>query len=147
MPAVDPPSVEDVIPGLTGRGVIPAGLVRTTDLAWSLRAAGYEVLLIDGAHVWDRPSALRALAASLDLPGAADRNLDALLDALRDLPDRIPSPTGLVLVWRDADRLARHAPLAWVSVRDVLRRASDELRTHGYAFETIACGLEPEVQP
>ncbi len=107
MPAVDPPSVEDVIPGLTGRGVIPAGPVRATDLARSLRAAGFEVLLIDGAHVWDRPSALRALAASLNLPGAADRNLDALLDMLRELPDRFPSPTGVVLVWRDADRLVR----------------------------------------
>ncbi|MEP7160773.1 MAG: barstar family protein [Dermatophilaceae bacterium] len=147
MPPVDPPSVEDVIPGLTGRGVVPAGPARATDLARSLRAAGYEVILIDGAHVWDRQSALRALAASLGLPGAADRNLDALLDTLRDLPDRFPSPTGVALVWRDVDRLVRRSPTAWVSVRDVLRRASDELRAHGYAFETIACGLETEAQP
>ncbi len=39
------------------------------------------------------------LAESLDLPGNAATNLDALTDTLRDLPDRAEQGPGVLLVW------------------------------------------------
>lgn len=45
------------------------------------------------------------LAESLDLPGNAATNLDALADTLRDLPDRAEGGAGTLLVWTPAEGL------------------------------------------
>ena len=54
------------------------------------RTADWTVLLAESADGSGLRALQAGLAESLDLPGAAAVNLDALVDTLRDLPDRTP---------------------------------------------------------
>lgn len=158
MPSSSSPYVEDVVPGLHGRGVLVADPGDFRDLALALMSAEYTVCEIDGRDIVARRQALPALAKALHLPGAADHNLDALLDTLRDLPDLWPSARRIVLLWRAAEQFIEGEPDAWEDVRDILSQATDELHAAGFAFETIAfldgydvppllLGLRPDDRP
>lgn len=156
------PPLREVVAGLHGRGVVTATPEVARRALPLLREAGYEVVTIDGTRAGTRREALAAIAAALDLPGAADHNLDALLDTLRDLPDRdrreesggadavdfdAARGSGLVLLWTRADRLRVRDPRGWRAVCDVLVDASEELRGWGFAFETLACEPAPAAPP
>lgn len=132
------PPVREVV-GLRGAGVLHATPESARDALPLLRVAGYTVVTIDGSLAHTGREALAAIASALDLPGAADHNLDALLDTLRELSDRDDLGGGVVLVWTRADRIRVRDPRGWRAVRAVLADASDELRSWGFAFETIAC--------
>ncbi|MFL0460589.1 barstar family protein [Kytococcus sedentarius] len=67
------------------------------------RTADWTVLLAESADGSGLRALQAGLAESLDLPGAAAVNLDALVDALRDLPDRTPDAPGTLLVWTPAE--------------------------------------------
>ncbi|WP_116112155.1 barstar family protein [Austwickia chelonae] len=133
-----PPIVSDVVPGLKGRGVILADHTDLPDVALALISAGYVVRELDGAHVVQRSQALPALADALHLPGAADHNLDALLDSLRDLPDLWPGRNGVVLLWRSAEQFIEGDPQVWEQIEQILTLACLELAPNEFAFETVA---------
>lgn len=132
------PYLADVVPGLQGHGVLFADPGDFADIALTLLGAGFTVAEVDGSDVVGRRQALPSLSRALHLPGAADRNLDALLDTLRDLPDLWPGSHQLVLLWRAAEQFLEGEPAVWEEVAVILRRASDELRAAGFAFETVA---------
>lgn len=67
------------------------------------RTADWTVLLAESADGSGLRALQAGLAESLDLPGAATVNLDALVDTLRDLPDRTPDAPGTLLVWTPAE--------------------------------------------
>lgn len=67
------------------------------------RTADWTVLLAESADGSGLRALQAGLAESLDLPGAAAVNLDALVDTLRDLPDRTPDAPGTLLVWTPAE--------------------------------------------
>lgn len=137
------PPLREIVAGLHGRGVVTATPEVAREAQPLLREAGYEVVTVDGSRAGTRREALTAIAAALDLPGSAGHNLDALLDTLRDLPDRTDlGGRGVVLVWTCADRIRVRDPRGWRAVRGVLSDASEELRDWGFALETIAC--EPD---
>ncbi|GAB78645.1 Barstar (barnase inhibitor) [Austwickia chelonae] len=133
-----PPAVSEVVPGVTGRGVILTDHPGRPEITEALASAGYLVCELDGTDVVQREQALPALAAALRLPGAADHNLDALLDALRDLPDLWPGRNGVVLLWRAAERFIGGDPQTWEQVRQILTLACLELAPNEFAFETVA---------
>ena len=138
MSAPTPPYVADVVPGLRGRGVILADPSDFEDIALTLLSAGFTVREIDGADIVGRRRALPAMAEALRLPGAADHNLDALMDTLRDLPQWWPHADRVVLLWRSAEQFIEGEPEVWEEVEQILGQASRELRPAGFAFETIA---------
>lgn len=67
------------------------------------RTADWTVLLAESADGSGLRALQAGLAESLDLPGAATVNLDALVDTLRALPDRTPDAPGTLLVWTPAE--------------------------------------------
>lgn len=67
------------------------------------RTADWTVLLAESADGSGLRALQAGLAESLDLPGAAAVNLDALVDTLRALPDRTPDAPGTLLVWTPAE--------------------------------------------
>ena len=67
------------------------------------RTADWTVLLAESADGSGLRALQAGLAESLDLPGAAAVNLDALVDTLRDLPDRTSDAPGTLLVWTPAE--------------------------------------------
>lgn len=136
-PSPCPPYLADVVPGLRGRGVVFADRSDFADIALTLLGAGFTVAEIDGTDIVGRRKALPALATALRLPGAADHNLDALLDTLRDLPDLWPGIDRMALLWRAAEQFLEGEPDAWAQVRDILEMASEELHASGFAFETV----------
>lgn len=138
MSAAAVPYLADVVPGLQGRGVLFAPPADRADIGRALSGAGFTVREIDGTGIVGRRQALPALAAALHLPGAADRNLDALLDTLRDLPVLWPRSARMALLWRAAEQFIEGEPALWDEVCAVLGQATDELRTAGFAFETVA---------
>ena len=131
------PRIAQVVPGLSGRGVLLADPAEFVVGALGLLTAGFVVREGQGSEVVDRAGALPALAAALGLRGAAGHNLDALADTLRDLPDDVPG-TRLALLWRAAEQFIEGDPQSWDSVREILTDTSEHLRAHGFAFETVA---------
>lgn len=89
-----------------------------------LLAAGYAV----ASAVTPTTPGLREtqveLATALRLPGTAATNLDAMADALRDLPQIWGAPR-VALVWEDAERLARADGRAWWILGELLDDADD----------------------
>lgn len=77
-------------------------------------AAAHQAVLISGAA--DRPHTLDAFADALDFPDYFGRNLDALLDCLRDLA---PAPD---LVWAKASALRAADPEGYAGILRVLRQ-------------------------
>ncbi len=65
-------------------------------------AVGRTVRVVSGDD--DKASVLAAFADQLELPAWFGRNFDALIDALRELPD--PSGAGVELVWAPDPALA-----------------------------------------
>lgn len=65
----------------------------------------------------DRKSSIAAFAAALRLPTWFGHNLDALLDALRDLPDDGP----LELVWDRVGVLRAADPVGFAAILAVLQ--------------------------
>lgn len=136
--AQHPPRIRELLPGLRGEGVVLADAGDFSDVGLALLTHDFSVRQIDGAEIHERRIALPALAAALHLPGAADRNLDALVDTLRDLPELWPTEDRLVLLWRHAEQFIEGDPATWEQVEEILRGASQRLRDIGFAFETIA---------
>lgn len=77
-------------------------------------ASDHRAVLVTGTA--DRPHTLDAFADALDFPDYFGRNLDALLDCLRDLA---PPPS---LVWANAYELRAGDPDGYAGIMRVLRQ-------------------------
>ncbi|GAA5159060.1 barstar family protein [Ornithinimicrobium tianjinense] len=89
-----------------------------------LQTSGYAV----ARAVTPAPAGLRSaqaeIARALRLPGNAATNLDAMADALRDLP-QIWGSEKVAMVWEDAGRLAGEDGRAWWILGEILDDADD----------------------
>lgn len=154
--------MRDVLPGLTGRGVVLAAAQDGTRVRHALHDAGYAVALADLAAAGDltpgtpegadtlevdpTPTSLRtaqaAIARALRLPETAGRNLDALVDSLRDLATWWPQDERVALVLDGAESLVDSDLPGWHVLTEILGEASRDLWRGGQpgdrVFETIA---------
>lgn len=99
-------------------GALATSIRAVDDLTAGLSDHGWHVAVVSGAP--DQTEALDALGAALDFPGYYGRNLDALVDCLRDLE----RPTALV--WAGWEPLAVQHPKAWAAIVEVLRARVDD---------------------
>lgn len=153
--------MRSVLPALHGaRGVLLAAPADAERIRRALRSAGFAVAEADlddrpgqGApHPDDRSdsdgrssslrAAQQAVARALRLPETAGRNLDALVDSLRDLASWWPDDRQVVLLLHGADVLVESDLPGWHELTDILGSASTELWRDGgewdRAFETVA---------
>jgi RNAse (barnase) inhibitor barstar len=84
---------------------------------------GAIVHLLDGTDLDSKRRTLDGIAAVLDFPEWAGRNLDALFDCLTDL-SWLPEGEH-VLVWSGFQNLAEHDPRAFNGINSVLRDAAE----------------------
>ncbi len=84
---------------------------------------GAEVHVLDGADLTNKRTTLDGIAAVLNFPEWAGRNLDALYDCLTDL-SWLPEGEH-VLVWSGHRALAENDPRAFERILDVLRDAAE----------------------
>lgn len=134
--------VSRIVPGLRGHGVLLAAPQDTGRLRWALADHGFaiaEAYLPDAAGLRE---AQARIAAALHLPESAGRNLDALVDSLRDLAVWWPDQERVALLVHGAEALVATDLPGWQVLTAILRDASDDLWRGGMAgdraFETVA---------
>jgi RNAse (barnase) inhibitor barstar len=91
-------------------------------------SAGWRFALVESGEAATKDDALGDFQRGLGLPGWFGRNLDALVDALRDVGD--DEAPGTVLLWDRPTRFAADAADDYTAVLDVLaHRAGDTTRS------------------
>lgn len=91
-------------------------------------AAGWGFAVVESGDAADKAGALAAFQSGLGLPEWFGHNLDALVDALRDI-DPGDDAAGLVVLWDRPDRFAAAAADDYRAILDILaRRAGDDRR-------------------
>src|SRR5699024_4253165 len=148
-----PPRVSGVLPALRGHGLLLAAATDADRIRDQLHGAGFTVIDADltadlnpdghqlapasADHLdQDGPatslrSAQAVIATALRLPEAATRNLDALVDSLRDLAQWWPESDRIVLLLHGAASLVVSDLPGWQTLTDILRAASQELWRDG----------------
>jgi hypothetical protein len=130
-----------LLPGLAGRGVLLAAPADADHVRRTLAEGGYAVAEVQGDATGLR-SAQAAIARALRLPDAAGRNLDALVDSLRDLATWWPDDERVALLWPGAERLVEADLPGFLTLTGILRAATDDLWRGGTPgdrlFETVA---------
>jgi hypothetical protein len=133
--------VAALLPGLTGRGVVLADPADAERVRRSLAGSGFAVAEVAGAATRMR-EAQAAIARALRLPETAGRNLDALVDSLRDLATWWPDDERVVLLWPGAEELVDGDLPGFLTLTEILRTATDDLWRGGEPgdrqFETVA---------
>jgi hypothetical protein len=83
-----------------------------------------------------------AIARALRLPATAGRNLDALVDSLRDLATWWPDDERVALLWPGAEELVDGDLPGFLTLTGILRAATDDLWRGGAPgdrqLETVA---------
>lgn len=149
--------VSRVLPGLSGHGVVLASTADAERIRAVLQGHGFAVAEArlpahpgDAADVLQesaQPTSLREaqaeVARALRLPEAAGRNLDALVDSLRDLALWWPDHERVALLLHGAGHLVDSDLPGWHTLTDILREATDDLWRGGgmpgdRVFETVA---------
>lgn len=157
-----PTRIHTVLPALRGRGVLLAAPQDASRIRQELSAAGFAVAEADLTDGGDRHAAAEvaadtldtdpvrsslrtaqaAVATALHLPETAGRNLDALVDSLRDLATWWPENERIVLLVHGAESLVESDLPGWHILTEILREASADLWRGGVegdrAFETVA---------
>lgn len=158
-----PSRVSTVLPALRGRGVLLAAPADADRIRTVLVDSGFAIAEADlgdlagqqnhseNAQPTDKTGtkmggtmrmAQAALAEALRLPETAGRNLDALVDSLRDLALWWPESDKVVLVLHGAQALVDRDLPGWHTLTEILREASADLWRDGgpgdRAFETVA---------
>lgn len=133
--------VGKLLPGLRGRGVLLAAPADAVRVRRALAEGGYAVAEVEGDTSGLR-EAQAAIARALRLPATAGRNLDALVDSLRDLATWWPDDERVALLWPGAERLVEADLPGFLTLTDILRAATDDLWRGGgpgdRLFETVA---------
>ncbi len=130
-----------LLPGLTGRGVLLADPGDAEPVRQALAASGFAVAEAPGPSTGVR-EAQAAIARALRLPATAERNLDAMVDSLRDLATWWPDDERVALLWRGAEELVDSDLPGFLTLTDILRAATEDLWRGGTPgdrqFETVA---------
>jgi hypothetical protein len=137
---VDRVRVAALLPGMTDRGVLLAGAADAERVRAGLAGAGFAVAEVAGPATGMR-EAQEAIARALRLPAAAGRNLDALVDSLRDLATWWPDDERVALLWTGAGELVEADPAGFRTLAEILRDATDDLwrgAPGDRQFETVA---------
>lgn len=133
--------VATLLPGLTGRGVLLAAPIDAERVRRTLSGSGFAVAEVSGPAAGMR-EAQAAIARALRLPETAGRNLDALVDSLRDLATWWPDDDRVVLFWPGAEQLVEGDLPGFLALTEILRGATDDLWRGGgpgdRQFETVA---------
>jgi barstar (barnase inhibitor) len=133
--------VASLLPGLTGRGVLLAAPADSERVRRSLSGSGFAVAEVAGPASGMR-EAQAAIARALRLPETAGRNLDALVDSLRDLATWWPDDERVALLWPGAEQLVEGDLPGFLTLTEILRAATDDLWRGGGTgdrqFETVA---------
>jgi hypothetical protein len=123
------------LPWLRGQAVHLAAQETQQLVAETAASAGFTVLT--GA-AGPATGPYRGIVDALELPVTAEANLDALTDALRDLPSRWPGTDRLALLVPEAHTLIRSDLLGWTQLCLVLGQASVALWDRDQlVFETV----------
>ena len=106
-------------------GVLEPGVseLSTREAAEAAQRRGAVPHVLDGRDLANKRSTLDGIAAVLNFPEWAGRNLDALYDCLTDLT-WLPEGEH-VLVWSGHRALAEHDPKAYRGINAVLQDASE----------------------
>ena len=130
-----------LLPGLPGRGVLLAAPADADRVRRTLADSGFALAAVtgDGAGMREAQS---AIARALRLPGTAGRNLDAMVDSLRDLATWWPEDERVALLWLGAEKLVDADLPGFLTLTGILRAATDDLWRGGRPgdrhFETVA---------
>jgi hypothetical protein len=132
-----------LLPGLVGRGVLLADPADVERVRRTLTGSGFALAEVeDGSAATGLRGAQAAIARALRLPDTAGRNLDAMVDSLRDLATWWPDDERVALLWRGAEQLVDSDLPGFLTLTDILRAATDDLWSGGTPgdrqFETIA---------
>jgi barstar (barnase inhibitor) len=123
------------LPWLRGQAVHLAVQETQQVIAETAVSVGFTVLTGAAGHA---AGPYRGVLDALELPVTAEANLDALADALRDLPSQWPGIDRLALFVPDADTLIRADLLGWTQLCLVLGQASATLWDRDQlVFETV----------
>jgi hypothetical protein len=115
----------------------------TDDLRRDLSVQGIACFDCDASAIGSKHHLMAALAAALQFPDYVGKNWDAMLDALRDLPDRI-SGNGHVLFIRDGLRLWRSAPDLAGALLETWLAAAEEASHDEIAMHLVFLGPPQE---
>jgi len=106
----------------------------TAELRRELAEQGVASFELAGATIRGKDDLMSALAEALKFPDYFGRNWDAVLECLRDLPDRIPGEGYVLFVadglqlWRGAPALAGALVETWLSAAE--DAAHDDIALH-----------------
>ena len=133
--------VAALLPGLAGRGVLLAAPADAERVRRTLAESGFALAEVAGPAARMR-EAQAAIARALRLPETAGRNLDALVDSLRDLATWWPDAERVALLWPGAEQLVEGDLPGFLELTEILRGATDDLWRGGgpgdRQFETVA---------
>ncbi|QUH01052.1 barstar family protein [Saccharopolyspora erythraea] len=101
----------------------PSTDVSAVKAAEDAERRGAAAHVLDGSELVSKRAALDGIAAVLDFPEWAGRNLDALYDCLTDL-SWLPEGEH-VLIWSGYQALADYDPKAYRKISAVLKEASE----------------------
>ncbi|MGW1679574.1 barstar family protein [Saccharopolyspora sp. NPDC002376] len=101
----------------------PSADVSAREAVQEAEERGATAHLLDGSDLISKRTTLDGIAAVLNFPEWAGRNLDALYDCLTDLSWL--SEGEHVLVWSGFQTLAEHDPKAFGGINAVLRDAAE----------------------
>lgn len=146
--ASHPIGVRSVLPALGGQGVLLAAAADADRIRHALADAGFAIVEADLSARDQRadPTTLRTaqatIAEALYLPETAGRNLDAMVDSLRDLATWWPEDERILLLLHGAEALVQSDLPGWHTLTEILRDASRDLWQGGApgdrVFETVA---------
>jgi hypothetical protein len=133
-----------LLPGLPGRGVLLADPADAERVRRTLAGSGFALAEVvgDAVPASRMRDAQSAIARALRLPATAERNLDAMVDSLRDLATWWPDDERVALLWLGAEKLVDADLPGFLTLTDILRAATDDLWRGGTRgdrqFETVA---------
>ena len=108
----------------------------TTQLRTMLQSAGVATFELDGDKILTREDLLRGIAGAMQFPDYFGMNWDAVIDCLRDLPDRHPAE-GYVLFLHAAERLWQQGTSWMGELVEVWLTAAEESAHDGVPLHLV----------
>ncbi len=132
MPQRLPTQLDD----LPTNAVLPLGVLEVPDLRGWAQAAGHRFVFVDLQGQIDKPGVLRTIGQAFDFPRWFGANLDALYDALTDLPDVQAAP-GYLVVLDDLPYTKLFGAEERDAVLEVFRDATEALADRGVPLRVL----------